>query len=285
MSTLVPPAAWAGSLPEANPPADMGVYHLPTGTYETRAALAVRGGSLRDKRPFAASAILVRHPNGDLLIDAGFGAGLPQHVAMLPWYMRSPHEAARTAAEQLDAVGYERGRLLGVVLTHSHWDHASGLDSLRGTPVWLNTAERQYAAKQPDGKVFRYVSQGHEIHSYGFDSGPYLGFPASHDVHGDGSVVIALAAGHTAGSVIVFVTVPSGKRYAFIGDLTWQFDGIRRRVERPWLMQKFADDDPALVREGLLRMIAVEDLMQIVPAHDLGAYDGIPRLTAAGQPR
>jgi hypothetical protein len=59
----------------------MAIYHLPTGTYETRAALAVRGGPFRDKRHFAASAVLVRHPRGDLLIDAdrlgpGAGAGL-----------------------------------------------------------------------------------------------------------------------------------------------------------------------------------------------------------------
>jgi len=74
------------------------------------------------------------------------------------------------------------------------------------------------------------------------------------------------------------VTVPTGPRYAFVGDLTWQLDGIRRRVQRPWLMRKFADDDPALVRASLLRMIALDDRMRIVPAHDLGAYDGIPRL-------
>lgn len=45
-------------------------------------------------------------------------------------------------------------------------------------------------------------------------------------------------------------------------------------------MQKVADDDPALVRTGLLRMIALDDLLQIVPAHDLSACDGIPHLNA-----
>jgi len=278
MSALTTPAAWTGPLPEADPPAEMGLYHLPTGTYETRAALAVQGGSFRDKRSFAASAILVRHPRGDLLIDAGFGAGLGQHLAMLPGYMRSPHDAGRTAAEQLDAAGYDRDRLLGVVLTHSHWDHSSGLDSLRGTPVWMTADERTYAAADPDGKVFRHVSPGHEIHEYGFDDGPYLGFPASYDVHGDGSVVIVPAAGHTTGSVIVFVTLPSGARYAFIGDLTWQLDGIRRRVERPWLLSKLADSDPEQLRQDLLRIIALDGRVHIVPAHDLGSYDGIPRL-------
>ncbi len=287
MTPLPKPPTWSHPLPAADPPADMAVYQLPTGTYETPAALAFRGGSFRDKRHFAASAVLVRHPRGDLLIDAGFGADVAAHIAMLPRFMRSPHRVGRTVGEQLDAGGYDRSTLLGVVPTHSHWDHVSGLDSLRGTPIWMNAGERQHASEASDGKVFRHVCQAHEIHEYGFEDRSYLGFPSSYDVHGDGSVVIVRAGGHTTGSVIVFVTVPSGARYAFIGDLTWQIDGIRRRVERPWLMSKLADSDPRQVRQDLLRMIALDGLMQIVPAHDLGAYDGIPRLTPepAGQPR
>ncbi|MFC4531793.1 MBL fold metallo-hydrolase [Sphaerisporangium dianthi] len=279
MSPLARPAPWTRPLPEAHPPVGMAIYHLPTGTYETRAALAFRGGSFRDKRHFAASAVLVRHPEGDLLIDAGFGAGVAAHVAMLLRFVRAPYQVGRTVGEQLDAAGYDRGGLLGVLLTHSHWDHASGLDSLRGTPVWMNANERRYAAEDPDGKVFRHVSPGHPTHEYGFDGAPYLGFPSSHDVYGDGSVVVVLAGGHTAGSVIVFVTVPPGERYAFIGDLTWQIDGIRRRVERPWLLSRLADGDPGRLRQDLLRVIALDGLMRIVPAHDLGSYDGIPRLT------
>ncbi|MET0426076.1 MAG: MBL fold metallo-hydrolase, partial [Actinoplanes sp.] len=247
---------------------------------------AVRGGAFRDKRRFAASAILVRHPDGDLLIDAGFGAGVAAHIAMLPAFVRAPYQVGRTVREQLDAAGYDRGRLRGVLLTHSHWDHTSGLDSLAGTPLWMNANERGYAATDPDGKVFRQVSQGHEIHEYGFDDRPYLGFPSSYDVYGDGSVVVVPAAGHTTGSVIVFVTVPDGRRYAFIGDLTWQLDGIRRRVERPWLLSRLADSDRTQLRQDLGRMIALDGRMQIVPAHDLGSYDGIPVLTpeAAARP-
>lgn len=280
MRTLSLPAAWAGPLAEAAPPPGMAMYQLPTGTYETRAAFAVRGGSFRDKRHFAATAVLVQHPKGDLLVDAGFGSGVAAHVAALPRMQRARYQAASTASEQLDADGYDRGRLLGVLVTHSHWDHVSGLDGLRGVSIWMNSCERRYAAEDPGGKVFRTVSAGHEIHEYGFSGPPYQGFPSSFDVHGDGSVVIVPAGGHTTGSVIVFVTLPSGKRYAFIGDLTWQLDGIRRRVERPLLMQKLADTDPAQVRQDLLRMIALSAQMQIVPAHDRDAYDGIPHLPA-----
>ena len=279
MTPLTQPPAWAGPLPEAAPPPGMVIYQLPTGTYDTRAAFAVQGGSFRDKRHFAATAVLVRHPKGDLLIDAGFGSGVAAHIGALPRIARAPYQAAKTVSEQLDAAGYDRSRLLGVLLTHSHWDHVSGLDGLQ-VPIWLNPGERRYAAEDPDGKVFRTVSAGREIHEYELSGPPYLGFPSSFDVYGDGSLVIALAGGHTTGSVVIFVTVPSGRRYAFIGDLTWQLDGIRRRAERPWLLRKLADSDPEQVRQGLLRAIALDGLMQIVPAHDTRAYGSIACLPA-----
>ena len=264
-------------MPAADPPKGMRLYQLPTGTYETRAAFAVRGGSFRDKRHFAATAVLVQHPGGDFLVDAGFGAHVAEHIKMLSAFTRAPYVVTRTAAQQLEDAGYDLTRLRGVIVTHSHWDHVSGLDALP-VPIWMNAGEREYAATDGDGKVFRAVSPGHEIHEYAIDGPAYLGFPSSLDVFGDGSVVIALAGGHTTGSVAVFVTVPSGRRYALIGDITWQLDGIQRRVDRPWLLRRLADSDAGQVRQGILRAAALTDVMQVIPAHDLRAYDGIPLL-------
>ncbi|MDQ0772187.1 N-acyl homoserine lactone hydrolase [Streptomyces aurantiacus] len=256
----------------------MSLYQLPTGTYETRAAFAFKGGSFREKRRFAATATLLRHPKGDLLIDAGFGSHVAAHIRSLPRMERAPYQVNGTASEQLDAHGYDRGGLRGVLLTHSHWDHVSGLDGLQ-VPVWINEGELRYANEHRGGKVFRAVSAGHKIQQYEFDGPAYLGFSSSFDVYGDGSVVVVPARGHTTGSVIVFVALPTGRRYAFVGDLTWQIDGIRRRAERPLLMRKLADTDPELVRDDLLRVIALADVMHIVPAHDVTAYEGIPRLS------
>ena len=255
----------------------MALYQLPTGTYETRAVFAFKGGSFSDKRPFAATSVLVQHPQGDLLIDAGFGSQVAAHIQALPRIERAPYQLGSTVSEQLKASGYDRSGLRGVLVTHSHWDHVSGLDDLQ-IPIWINEGELQYASKDKGGRVFRDLSAGHSIHQYEFKGAPYLGFSSSFDVYGDGSVVVVPARGHTTGSVITFVTLPTGKRYAFIGDLTWQLDAIRRRAERPLLLRILADTDPKLVREDMLRMIALADAMQIVPSHDVTAYAGIPLL-------
>ena len=278
---LADPPRFTGGLPQATPPADMAIYQLPTGTYMTRAAFAVRGGAFGDQRHFAATSVLIRHPQGDLLIDAGFGAAATEHIDMLPSFRRSPHELGNTVSEQLDAAGYDRTLLRGVLLTHSHWDHVSGLDSL-ATPIWMTADERRYASASKDDGVFTAVTKDHEIREYGFDGPAYLGFASSHDFYGDGSVVIVPAAGHTTGSVIVFVTLPSGERFAFIGDLTWQRDGISRRLERPLMLRMLADSDAAQIRRDLLRVIALDGRMQIVPSHDVASYTGIPLLTAQG---
>jgi N-acyl homoserine lactone hydrolase len=278
MKSLPMPPVWSGPLPEAAPPPGMSIYQIPTGTYGTRAALAFKGGSFRDKRQFAATAILLQHPQGDLLIDAGFGSRVAAHLPAYAKLSRPPYEAGRTAREQLDACGYDLSGL-SAVPTHSHWDHVSGLGDLE-IPIWVTEGELRYAREARDGKAFRDVSAGREIRQYECTGPSHLGFPSSFDVYGDGSVVIVLAGGHTTGSVIVFASLPTGKRYAFIGDLTWQLDGIRLRAERPFLMQKLADVDPARLRENLLRVTSIADLMQIVPAHDLSAYDGIPQLPA-----
>ncbi len=65
-----------------------------------------------------------------------------------------------------------------------------------------------------------------------FEGASYGGFPASHDVFGDGSVVVVPAGGHTPGSVVIFVRTAE-RDYALIGDQAWQQEGVNIPAERP----------------------------------------------------
>ena len=54
--------------------------------------------------------------------------------------------------------------------------------------------------------------------------------------------------------MIIFVTLHNGTRYAFVGDLVWQLEGITLREKRPWITRKGSDSDAEGTRENLLRM-------------------------------
>ena len=282
-SPLPPPAPLTGPLPTASPPATMAMFHLPTGVTHRSAGFAYRGGSFTDRRDFSMSAVLVQHPRGDLLIDTGFGRNIDAHFSQMPLGFRliTSYTRGQAAADQLDAAGYDRGQLRGIILTHAHWDHVSGIPDLPGTPVLITAEERRFIA---EGGSLTAVARGLpdvKYEEYEFTGGPYLGFPRSHDVHGDGAVVIVPAPGHTPGSVIVFVALPDGRRHAFVGDLAWQTEGIRERQERPWLQRCLADSDAQGVRDNLLRMAAIAARfpeITLVPAHDARGFADLPRL-------
>jgi N-acyl homoserine lactone hydrolase len=95
----------------------------------------------------------------------------------------------------------------------------------------------------------------------------------------DGSVVLVPVPGHTPGSVIAFVNTPDNKRYAFVGDLVWQREGVELPAERPWLSRRLVDDDEAAVRREVARLHRLAqrnpDLV-VVPAHDRRVLDTLP---------
>ena len=99
---LPQPEAFAGSMPIATPPAEMALFHLPTGVTHRSAAFGYRGGSFSDKREFAMSAVLVKHPKGDLLIDSGFGSNIDAQFAQMPLLFRwgTSYEKRTPAAVQ-----------------------------------------------------------------------------------------------------------------------------------------------------------------------------------------
>ena len=97
-----------------------------------------------------------------------------------------------------------------------------------------------------------------------------------------GSIVVVPAFGHTPGSVITFVNLYNEKRYAFVGDIVWQLEGITQREERTWITRRRANTDAKANSENLRRMVALQERLPeliIVPAHDMRAFAEMPKLS------
>ncbi|MEZ5728967.1 MAG: MBL fold metallo-hydrolase [Burkholderiaceae bacterium] len=280
-SLALPEVAVPLELPSPQVPPGVGIAALPTGSIRARAMLAFRGGAIDDVRDLAATALLVRHPRGDLLVDTGFGTAFDAHFAALPALARatSTYTLQKPAAVRMRENGYDPRRLAGVLLTHAHYDHVSGVEDLPDVPVWASEAEAAFIASgDPLSELARHQTSG-RLRSYRFDGGPYLGFERSFDFWGDGTVVVVPAPGHTPGSVIVFVTLGSGERYALLGDIVWQLDGLSMPAERPWLVRTLVDHDEAGVRLAIARVLALRRLdpaIHLVPSHDSRAYRDLP---------
>jgi glyoxylase-like metal-dependent hydrolase (beta-lactamase superfamily II) len=274
-------------IPAAKPPAGMRISVLHAGKMFSKAGFAYRGGDLTESRVFGMAAILVQHPKGRLLFDAGFGSRVDEHFRTIPPLMQklSKYEKEATVAQQLAAAGIAAESLMGIVLTHAHWDHVSGLEDLKGVPVWVTQPELDFIRSGNRGARLAHSFGELNYKTYAFDGGPYLGFEHSLDVFGDGSVVLVPVPGHTPGSIIAFVTLPGGGRYALVGDLVWQREGVEIPAERPWVSSDMVDDDAEGVRRWIVHMHHLSKAMPglvIVPAHDRRVLETLPSLGAAG---
>jgi glyoxylase-like metal-dependent hydrolase (beta-lactamase superfamily II) len=247
---------------------------------------SVRGGSLM--RPFVSGlvAFVVSHPSGRLLIDAGVGQDVRAHLDTTPLLMRALAKLTvrQATIDALGGSGLKPADVKGIILTHSHWDHVSGLADLRSVPVWISAQELAYARSDDDGgKLYRQLeAAGHfELQELTFASGPYGPFEESHDFYDDGSVIVVPMPGHTPGSVGVFVTDSDGRRVLCIGDTSWTKEGVEWPAERPWLARRMVDYDAARVREQLILLHQLQRAnpeLLIVPSHDARVHEGIPEL-------
>ncbi|MCY1013938.1 MBL fold metallo-hydrolase [Nannocystis pusilla] len=253
----------------------MALVHLPTGLTRRSAGFAYRGGAFSDRREFTMSAALVRHPRGDILIDTGFGRDIDAHFGQMPLYFRATtrYEAATPAADQLDAAGYAPERLRGILLTHAHWDHVSGVPGFPGTPVLVPAEERAFIA---EGGSLTAVAR--------VRGGPLRGIPLRRralprlpreprsvrrrrDRGGAGlrsHARVGDRVRHAAGRAPLRLSRRSGVAAR----------GHHRAGRAAWPLRTLADADAEGVRENLLRVAAIAARfpeIMLVPAHDARA--------------
>ena len=202
-----------------------------------------RTGSLRhlpggwSESTLPLNVVLIDHPAGLCLFDAGPGAraaspgGLPWH----PWLRLARFEVIEpdSLAAALQRRGASRDDIRWVVLSHLHVDHVGGLTDAPKADVLVSRTEWERAqglrgrlrgyvpALWPDGRTPLLVDP----------RPPALGpFPGSHDVAGDGTLLVVPTPDHTPGHVSLLVRL-GGRAVLCGGDLAPSLGELR--VFRP----------------------------------------------------
>ncbi|MEC3917627.1 MBL fold metallo-hydrolase [Nocardia sp. CDC160] len=232
------------------------------------------------------ASFVIQHPDATFIVDPSVCIDAEHRaIAQLPgvfrWAVRPPADTIPT----ITALGAETGlpALDFALPTHTHWDHVCGLLDMPGLPVHLHRTERQWISAGPVAPAggVRDALVDRPIVEYELDGPPVLTFTHSHDLFGDGSVVLVDLAGHTPGSVGVLAHTDRGW-VLLAGDAAWhalQVEKIRQKSSFPGV---FVDADRELTFKTLHRLHLAQKVLRVIPTHD---HDAAQHLSLVRAPR
>jgi glyoxylase-like metal-dependent hydrolase (beta-lactamase superfamily II) len=234
-----------------------------------------------------AGSILMKHPAGDLLIDAGNSSHFRRDISVYPFWLRWKLQSLAgqlnpevPLPEMLRRAGEDPAKLRWAIPSHVHLDHAGGLTDLPHLIVLMTREELLFAndpAIQEKGYVlaaYTKVLPKPNAPTLEFEPKPYETFDESADLYRDGSVVAVPLRGHTPGSVGIFVNLSPTRRLFYVGDSVDDERGFEERVEKPLLLRD-SDNDPALANQVVSKLNQLRETvpgLTIIPAHGRSAY-------------
>ncbi len=214
----------------------MEVHHLNCGTLRLPLGVALVGtGGLFTPAPAVIHCLLVETDDGLLLVDTGFGTRDCVRPTPFMWLMMalggSLRDLEETATRQVERWGYRSEDVNHIVLTHFHYDHASGLPDFPQAKVHI--FEEEYDAVTKPQDMYERLPYQAEHWSHGPDwvvhslrGDRWFGFDCTPPVDiGSTEFFFVPLPGHTRGHCGVAVCLPDrwllhcGDAYIYHGDV------------------------------------------------------------------
>ena len=280
----------------------MKIYFLSTGFGSVAKGLFVQDAGWRNVC-FPILSVLIERDNDLVLFDTGIGTRIDQEMRPLIYWgnlffhrciMRTQFMPQRDALmHRLPRLGFQPSDVKNVIISHLHWDHAGGMRDFLNAHFIVNGKEWNFATQLAGVQLYKNAFIKEQFCESGLDielmetypSKPFLNFPASHDIFGDGSMVLVDLPGHSPGLMGLYVTMPSGRRFLFSADTFYFPEGLEQRMPKSALMQSLVSESP----EAGSSINRVYELMNsdpelvIVGSHDYGLpgrYDLAPKYYA-----
>ena len=229
-------------------------------------------------------AFLIHHPGaGAFVVDTGLHSSVAAKPAAnmgrtIATFGRPKLEPGDDLPSQLRDRGIDARDIKLVVMTHLHFDHASGMAEFPGATFVLSEAEWTSATTEGtfrNGYRTEHYDYAFDYRTVGFDEGTssYSTFGRTFDLFGDGSVRLVYTPGHTAGHMSVICRL-ADRDFVIAGDAIYTHGQLTTEplAPRPY--------DPHTYRRSLqeLRLFARQyPQAVIVPGHDPGFWASLEK--------
>ena len=228
-------------------------------------------------------AFLVEHPTaGPIVIDTGLSPTFVEDakrdigrlMAAVGVAKTFKTDASQTVPEQLRARGVDPADVRLVVLTHLHFDHASGISQFPGATFAVSG--REWEAANGRLAFLRGYASGHfdrpfDFRTLDFDgpaAAPHSTFGQAIDLLGDGSLRAVYTPGHTHGHMSIVLRTAE-REVLVVGDAAY----TRRTIATGHLPQLM--EDGRLFRRSLgeiQRYAKANPDALVIPGHDMEAW-------------
>ena len=189
------------------------------GLLNLKSPTAVQAGLTNRDEPIVVYAHVLHHPQrGYFLVDTGVAQSLIDDPgkAGVSWLVRQglPVDTMKMRKSTAQILHDLHRPLSGVMLTHMHLDHISGMPEVPGdVPIYIGRGEsthRDFVSIAMQGTIDNMLKDKAPLQEWPFQPDPQQRFDGIVDVFEDGTVFAISVPGHTVGSTAYLLRTTKG---------------------------------------------------------------------------